>query len=69
MKRVTNEELYNFCMEFGKKVVFTTESRFQAALKAKFYGREDARQLRYRCEHLGLIKHEDERIKVRKLSV
>ena len=64
MNRVTDNELADFIHDFGWRNSETNEKRLLAVLKARFYGREPARQLLYRCEHLHLIKTNDEQITI-----
>lgn len=65
--RVRDNELYDFIADFGRRNRQTTEPRLLAVLKSRFYGREDARQLLYRLEHLGLIYTTEETIELRRL--
>lgn len=62
---VKDDELYDFVADFGKRNMNVTRERLLAVLKGRFYQREDARQLLYRCEHLGLIWREEESITIR----
>ena len=62
MNRVTDNELTDFVHAFGRRNYETNEKRLLAALHGRFYGREDPRQLLYRCEHLHLIRSNGETI-------
>ncbi len=63
--RVKDDELYDFIRDFGRRNGNTTKERLLAVLKGKFYGREDARQLLYRLEHLNMIQTNDQQIRIR----
>lgn len=64
MSKTKDNELYDFVADFGRRNGNTTRERLLAVLKGRFYKREDARQLLYRCEHLGLISINEECDKV-----
>lgn len=64
MNRVTDNELADFIHDFGWRNSETNEKRLLAKLTARFYGRENPRQLLYRCEHLHLIRTDDEKITI-----
>lgn len=63
--RVQNDELYDFIRDFGRHNANVTRVRMLAVLKGRFYGREDARQLIYRMEGLGLIMINEECITIK----
>ena len=60
--RVKDNELIDFIHAFARRNFETNEKRLLSVLKGHFYGREDARQLLYRCEHLHLIRTDDQNI-------
>ena len=62
--KVKDSELKDFIREFARRNYQTNEQRLLSVLKAKFYGRENPKQLLYRCEHLELIRTNNEQITI-----
>ena len=64
MNRVTDNELIDFIHAFGRRNYETNEKRLMSVLNGHFYGRENPKQLLYRCEHLHLIKTDNQNITI-----
>ena len=63
--RVQDNELHDFIRDFGRRNVNVTRERLLAVLKARFYEREDPRQLIDRLENLGLTETKNQCITIR----
>ena len=63
--KVKDEELIDYFSGLRRSLWQTTETRLLSMLKGRFYGRENPKQLLYRCEGLKLIERDNEQITVK----